>query len=212
MAASTGRITQHLVNRTLHCAHLPRAIHTHNFLVCTWLEMFELSCVLSCLKSHSISSMFRGALLECSFFCSPFSTPFPTLASSPATTPSQLFSWTSSTTAPPQGGLLFGRLAEQSPLTGCEPKSLIEVSSEHTPINLPSRKGSLDTNLDDLATTVDASEMIDTIEVGQLTSPLFSQDREVSATPSSVSGSQAHSSAERPMRDTDLFSSFGRPV
>ena len=77
------------------------------------------------------------------------------------TTPSLLFLSASSTLAAPQGGLLFGRLAEQSPLTGYEPKTLIEVSSEHTPINLPSRKSSLDTDLDDLATTVDASEIVD---------------------------------------------------
>ena len=49
--------------------------------------------------------------------------------------------------------------AEQSPLTGYEPRSLIEVSSEHTPINLPSRNGSVDT--------------IDTTDVGRLTSQLF---------------------------------------
>ena len=61
--------------------------------------------------------------------------------------------------------------AEQSPLAGYEPRSLIEDSSEHTPINLPSRNGIVDTNLDDLATTVDASEMIDTTDVGRLTSP-----------------------------------------
>ena len=59
------------------------------------------------------------------------------------------------------------------------PKSLIEVSSEHNPINLPSRTASPDTNLDDLATTVDASEMLDTTEVGRLTSPLCSQERQV---------------------------------
>ena len=57
-----------------------------------------------------------------------------------------------------QGGLCFGRLAEQSPLTSYEPKSLIEVTREHTPIILPERRGSLDTNVDDLATTLDASE------------------------------------------------------
>ena len=49
------------------------------------------------------------------------------------------------------------RLAEQFPLTGCEPKSLIEVSSEHTPITIPSRRGSLLT----IATTLDASEVCD---------------------------------------------------
>ena len=31
-----------------------------------------------------------------------------------------------------RGGMLFGRLVEQSPLTGCEPKTCINVSSEHT--------------------------------------------------------------------------------
>ena len=66
------------------------------------------------------------------------------------------------------------------------PKSLIEVSSEHTPIILPSRRGSLDTNVGDLATTLDASEVYDTTDVGRLTAPLFSQEREVNATPFSV--------------------------
>ena len=61
--------------------------------------------------------------------------------------------------------------AEQSPLTGHEPRSLIGDSSGHTLIDLPSRNGIVDTNLDDLATTVDASEMIDTTDVGPLTSP-----------------------------------------
>ena len=71
----------------------------------------------------------------------------------------------SPSTATPQGGLCFSRLAEQSPLTGDEPKSLVEVSSEYTPIVLPSRRCSLDTNADDLATTLDASEARD-IEIG----------------------------------------------
>ena len=34
--------------------------------------------------------------------------------------------------ADPWGGSWFGRKAEQSPLTGYEPKDLIEISSEHT--------------------------------------------------------------------------------
>ena len=115
-------------------------------------------------------------------------------------------------TATVQGGLCFGRLAEQSPLTDVEPKSLTEVSSEHTPINLPSRKGSLDTNLDDLATTLDASEVYDTTDVGRLTSPLFSQEREVSANPFSFSCSQTRSSVEKSMRDVEPFSSYGKPL
>ena len=90
----------------------------------------------------------------------------------------------------PQGGLLFDRMAERSPLTGYEPNSLIEVSSEHTPINFLSRKNSFNTDLNDLATTVAASETNDTIGVGQLTSPLVPQEREVSANPFGVFGSQ----------------------
>ena len=67
---------------------------------------------------------------------------------SPTTSPSLLYPSASPSTATLQRGLRFSRLAEQSPLS----KSLIEVSSGHTPINLPSKWSSLDTNLDDLAT------------------------------------------------------------
>ena len=49
--------------------------------------------------------------------CPPFTTSFLTLAPSPMTTPSLLYPSSSSNAATPQGGLLFGRLAEQSPLT-----------------------------------------------------------------------------------------------
>ena len=46
----------------------------------------------------------------------------------------------SSNTATPQGGSCLW-LTEQSPLTEYETKSLIEVSSKHTPMILPSRRG-----------------------------------------------------------------------
>ena len=62
-------------------------------------------------------------------------------------------------------------------------------------------------NLEDLATSVDASEIHDTTDMGRLTSPLFSQEREVSGIKFTVSCSQTHSSVERPMRDVDPFSS-----
>ena len=98
--------------------------------------------------------------------------------------------------ATPQVGLLFGRLAEQSPLTGYEPKSLIEVSSEHTSNNFPSRKNSFNLEIDaTIATTVAASEITDAIEGRQLTSPLFSQEREVSANPFGLCGSQQQTAA-----------------
>ena len=103
-----------------------------------------------------------------------------------------------------QGGSRFGRLAEQSPLSFCEPKCLIWVTCEHSPIHLPSRKGSHDTNLDDLATTVDAPEICDITDVGRLTSPLFSQEREGSTVPSGVSCSQTHSNLEKSRRDAEF--------
>ena len=83
---------------------------------------------------------------------------------------------------------------------------------QDTPINLLSRKGSLDTNLDDLATTVDASEVYDITDMGRLTSPLISQERKVTANPFSVSRSQTHSSVEKFRRDVEPFSSFGKPL
>ena len=97
-----------------------------------------------------------------------FATPFPTFALGSSTSHSLLHPSVSPSTATLQGGLCFGRVAEQSLLAGYEPKSLIEVSSEHTPINLPSSKGSPDTNLDDLATSVDASVKHDTTDVGRV--------------------------------------------
>ena len=47
-------------------------------------------------------------------------------------------------------------------------------------------KNNFDTDFNDVATTVAASESTDTMEVGQLTSPQFSQEREVSANPLST--------------------------
>ena len=76
-----------------------------------------------------------------------------------------------------------------------EPNSPIEVSSECTPIYFPSRKNSFNTDFNDLATTVVASEITDLMEVGQLTSPLFSQGREVGANQFGVSGSQQQATA-----------------
>ena len=111
----------------------------------------------------------------------------------------------------------LAEIARRSPHTGYEPKSLIEISSEHTPIKFPSRKTSFNTDSNDLATTVAAPGVTDAIDVGQLTSPLFSQEREVSANPFGVSGSQqqaassssqqqqASSSEVHSWQDTDLW-------
>ena len=113
-----------------------------------------------------------------------------------------------STTSPPTGWL-FGRLAEQSPLTGHEPDALNEVSSEAIPIVLPSRRCSLDTNADDLAVTLDGSEACDGSDTGRLTSPLSSQEREVSADPFVASFSHSHSSMGKPRSSRDSGSVKG---
>ena len=135
------------------------------------------------LNSHTISRKFHGSLLDphlSAHFSSPFSTSWTTLFPAPTQlgTSSLLNSSTSpNSCATPQRCLLFDRLTEQSPLTCYESKSLNEISSVHTPMNHTSRKNSFDTDFSDLATTVAATEKNDATEVGQLTSPLFSQER-----------------------------------
>ena len=222
----------------------PRAsftCHTCNFSRVHVAQVLEPSCgqdrwvvVLSFLKSHCISSFVHRAMMHSCPHFSP--TSFPTQAPRPTTSPSLLYLSASPSAVPLQGGLRFGRLAEQSPLTGYEPESLIEVSSEHTPINLLSRERQPRTNL-------------------RISRPLwmrlkstarrtwdgwllhFSQECEVSAIPFGASCSQTHSSTEksvrkvesfpsvdphssfeRSMRNVDrfssveLFSSFGKPL
>ena len=85
-----------------------------------------------------------------------------------------------------RSGSLFGRIDEQSPTAGYEPKDLIEISSEYTPINFPTWKSSSTTDIDDVHTIV-ASDITETIEAGPLTSTLLTQEREASANPFGVS-------------------------
>ena len=97
--------------------------------------------------------------------------------------------------ATPRGGLLFGHLAESTPLTGYEPKTCIDVSCEHAPINYPLRRNSFNTDYNDLTTTVAAFETLDMKEAGQSTSPLMFQEREVNFNPFCVSGFQQQAAA-----------------
>ena len=176
--------------------------------VCTWLKIVGLQSkrFSSVIPSHPCITCLTHCYFHTSLFLHLHLVRPPLL-----TFLSLFFPAMSPSTATLQGGECFGRFEEQSPLTGCEHKSLIEVSSEHTPNILPSRKGCLDTNIDDLATTLDASEVYDTTDVGRLTSQLFSQEREVSADPFGVSCSQTHSSMEKSKREVEPFSSFGKP-
>ena len=148
------------------------------------------------LRAHQkslIRLMFRGTSLE-SQFSSP--SPFSSFRYTPRLAQTSLLNTGMSRKpcATPQGCLLFGGMAEQRSLTGCESKALIEVGSEHTPINFPSRNDCFNTDFNDLVTTVAASEITDTI-VRQLTSPLFSRERDVSANPFGVYGSQQQAAA-----------------
>ena len=84
-------------------------------------------------------------------------------------------------------------LIEPTPLTGYEPKTCNDSSSEDTPINCPLSRNSFNTDYNDLITTVAASETTDK-EVGQSTSPLF-HEREASSNPFCVSGFQQQAAA-----------------
>ena len=123
--------------------------------------------------------------------------------SSTLSIPTFLFSCPSDRTNPcatPQG-LLFGRMAEQSPLTGYEPNAPVEVNSaEFTPTLVPSRKGSIGSTFnsgEDIATTPAVSEVDGRSDLGMLASPLLSQERETSANPLGIYHSNRECSETR---------------
>ena len=81
----------------------------------------------------------------------------------------------------PQPGLLCGRFAVQSPLTGCEPNALVQVSStDATTTLLPSRKASIGSTYksgEDIVTTPAVSEVDERSDLGMLASPLLTRER-----------------------------------
>ena len=131
------------------------------FSTCTHVRVAQdlprTSCVTICtfFKSHFVSSCSNVFLIdvpESSSFCS---TPPP-----PQTTSHLLTGTRQTMSATPRGGLRFGVLAEYNALTGYEPNSLVEVSSEHTPIYYPCNEHGFYTKSDHTA-TVAASENLD---------------------------------------------------
>ena len=82
----------------------------------------------------------------------------------------------------PQPELLFGRFAEQGPLTGCEPNAPVEATSRKvTTTLLPSRKartGSTDNSVEDSVTTPAVSEVDERSDLGMLASPLLTQEED----------------------------------
>ena len=134
---------------------------------------------------------------------------FLTLARGSSTSPSLLY---------PSATLCKAAWLNTPPLIGMSP-TLSSKSAASTRRSTYLRERTASTQTSTISpTTVDASEITDTIEVGQLTSPLFSQKREVSAIPIGVSRSQqqaaasgsqqqhASSSVVNPWQDTDLKS------
>ena len=112
---------------------------------------------------------------------------FSTLRDPSFTAPTQSTSTSSSSLFPsnwtPTATPLFGRFAEQAPLTGYP----IEVSSA-------SRRDCLESSCDDLATTLVASEAGERSDLGRLASPLILQERETSANPFGIYHSNGESS------------------
>ena len=102
---------------------------------------------------------------------------FRTLLDPPFTAPSHIASTSSSLLFPSNWTSTETLLL----ITGCEPNAPTEVSSEATPVVLHSRRCSLESTCDDLATTLDASEAGERSDLGWLASPLFPRERETSA-------------------------------
>ena len=100
--------------------------------------------------------------------------------------------------ATPPGRLLFGQLAESTPLTGFEPETCIDVSSEHTPINYSSRRNSFNIKNNDLTTTVEALREI---------SDGFPQQATARGSPQ-----QAPTSVVNPWLSADMWSSTRKLV
>ena len=107
----------------------------------------------------------------------------------PLLCPSMQFPESSTTSADPRSGW-FGRVAEQSSLKVYEAKDLIEITGGTRQSTSLQEKTVSGTDMNSVSPTVVASDTTETIDAGQLTSPLFTQEREVSATPFGVSAFQ----------------------
>ena len=86
------------------------------------------------------------------------STPFPPIFSPPTTTPTPLTGIRRDPSATPLWGGPSGHRADPTPNTGYEPKFCIDVSGEHTLINLPTRNVGFPQEYD---STIAASEDLD---------------------------------------------------
>ena len=101
-------------------------------------------------------------------------TPFPPVCTSATTTPTPLTGIRLDPCATPLWGGPSGHLADPTPNTGYEPKFCIDVSSEHTPINFPTRNMSFQQEYDAMIT---ASEDLQRTGPWGLENPLLPTER-----------------------------------
>ena len=106
--------------------------------------------------------------------------------------------------------MLFSHLADDFPFTGYEPKTCIDLSSEHTPINFSSKRDSFNIENNDFTTTVAASENSDG----------FNRQAAASGSPQPVPasvvnpwlGADMWSSTRKLVRGDESISSFERTL
>ena len=171
---------------------------------------------LCALKKSSTHSMFHRPPLDMPYT-------FPSFYPTPPPSTSTALPMTGIRRPPcatPPGRLLFDHLAESTLHTSYEPKTCIDFSSDHTPINCSSRRNSSNIDLNDLTTTVAASENSDGFhqqaaascssqQASNEVNPWISPDMWPS-TRKSVRNNESTSSAEgtfsRGKRDRDLES------
>ena len=141
------QITPH---RTHACAHFSRCVsHLAHFIQCTCVGSRCLILCVSLKSSHPRTMSPLGV---------PQLSAFPPVMPSSTKPPTALTGIGLNPCATPLWGGPSGHLADPTPSTGYEPKFCIDVSSEHAPVHLPSRKISF--NLENDA-TVAASEDFD---------------------------------------------------
>ena len=112
----------------------------------------------------------------------------------------------------PRTGGQSGRLEEQSPLTGFEPNTTVEIrSAAVSPIHLPSRRASFCSvynSGEDATTTLVSSEVDERQNMVVLASPLLMHKSEARAAPARI----CHSTGESSMSGSSYIRNAGRPV
>ena len=103
-----------------------------------------------------------------------------------------------------------------SPLSGCEPKAIAEISSTNvTPIHHPSGRTSfcsVNNSGEDATFAPMSSEMEERQSIGRLASPLPMQEREASAIPARIYHSTGESSVPRSSQNSKHGETYDTPT